>query len=73
MSEEFELKLKTSRVTADHSYATGDTYTCGNDEAWIMIDENQADLVGNKAPQKPQRIIDLEEKSKPQAKKGKKK
>lgn len=61
MEEEFELKLKTSRVTLDRSYAHGDTYHCGNDEAWSMINDNLAELVGDNAPQKPQRIIDMEQ------------
>lgn len=63
MDEEFELILKTSRVTMERSYAVGDCYHCGNDEAWFMLNDNMAELVGDTQPQKPQRIIELEQKA----------
>ncbi len=70
MDEEFELILKTSRVTLERSYAVGDCYRCGNDEAWFMLNDNMAELVGDNQPQKPQRIIDMEQKAEPKTDPG---
>ena len=63
MEEEFELILKTPRVTMARSYSVGDCYRCGNDEAWSMLNDNLAELVGDNQPQKPQRIIEMEQKA----------
>lgn len=63
MDEEFELILKTPRVTMERSYTSGDCYHCGNDEAWFMINDNLAELASGVEPKKPQRIIGMEQKA----------
>ena len=56
----FDIKLKTPRTTTKGSQLPGDTVTVENDEAWFMIERDHGSLVGKKAPEKPQRVIDEE-------------
>ncbi|MBN8431813.1 hypothetical protein JF535_13225 [Microbulbifer salipaludis] len=66
MSAKFKLVLLTSLVTALDSFAAGDDYEAGNDEAWQMIHDGIAELKNPKGknkqepPQKPARIAKAE-------------
>ena len=57
----FKIKLLTPRVTATESQTVGDSIDVENDEAYLMIKNEVGELVGKKAPVKPQSIIDAEE------------
>ncbi len=51
-------------VTLKNSYAPGDVIECENDQAWNMINDQLGKLSGKKQPEKPQAIIEAEEKAK---------
>lgn len=53
----FKVRLLTSRVTALESGVSGDIISVENDEAWSLIDQDLAALVGKKSPTKPARIV----------------
>ena len=53
----FKVRLKTSRVSATASAVAGDVISVENDEAWSLIDQDLAELVGKKSPAKPARIV----------------
>lgn len=49
----FKVKLLTSMVSTDQSYAPGDIITCSNDQAWRMVNDQLGVVVGSKKPVKP--------------------
>ncbi len=56
----FKLVLLTSMVTLTDSYSPGDEINVENDQAWKMIDQGMAKLLGDEQPEKPQSVIDFE-------------